>query len=200
MQSSTSKGSSGTRFLRALVAGVVAAAAGAALYFLVAKLTGYEFGLIAIVVGFAVGTAVRWGSYVRGGWRYQTLAMALTYFAIVSTTIPDIIEGFRAAAAEEASASGVQPVSADAQPTTAAATSATETVQETSLAAGLVGIVALVVLAAALPFLQGIQNIIGIVIIAIGLYEAWKLNKREVLTITGPHSVAARAPAPTAAS
>ena len=41
----------------------------------------------------------------------------------------------------------------------------------------------------ALPFLSGIENIIGIVIIAIGVYEAWKINKRPA--ITGPHAVGA---------
>jgi hypothetical protein len=39
------------------------------------------------------------------------------------------------------------------------------------------------------PFLGGFQNIIGIVIIGIGVYEAWKLNKRQIVVITGPHAV-----------
>ena len=47
---------------------------------------------------------------------------------------------------------------------------------------------ALVCLAA--PFLAGFENIIGLLIIAIGLYEAWKLNQRLVVNITGPFEVA----------
>jgi hypothetical protein len=41
----------------------------------------------------------------------------------------------------------------------------------------------------AVPFLAGLQNFVGIVIIGIGLYEAWKLNRRIPLTIRGPHAI-----------
>ena len=47
-----------------------------------AKATGYEIGLVAIVVGLLVGGAVRKGSGARGGWFYQLMAVALTYAAI----------------------------------------------------------------------------------------------------------------------
>jgi hypothetical protein len=40
-----------------------------------------------------------------------------------------------------------------------------------------------------LPFLAGAQNIMGIVIIGIGLYEAWKINKRRIVSVTGPHAI-----------
>ena len=43
----------------------------------------------------------------------------------------------------------------------------------------------------ALPFLQGIQNVVGILILSFGLYEAWKLNRHVELVITGPHAIAA---------
>jgi hypothetical protein len=58
-----------------------------------------------------------------------------------------------------------------------------------------VAIVAVIAIAA--PFLAGFENIIGLVIIGIGLYEAWKLNKRTELAISGPHALASR-PAVTA--
>ena len=80
------------------------------MYYAITAISGYEFGLIAIVVGFGVGTAVRWGSNGRGGKRYQALAMALTYLAIVATYIPPIVQGFREGAAET---SAVEPVVAD---------------------------------------------------------------------------------------
>ena len=60
-------GSGAVRFIRAAGGGLAAAIGGAVLYYAISALTGYEFGLIAIVVGFAVGTAVRWGSNGRGG-------------------------------------------------------------------------------------------------------------------------------------
>ena len=45
-------------------------------------------------------------------------------------------------------------------------------------------------IAAAAPFLAGAENIIGLLIIAFGLFEAWKINKRAEVTMTGPFSVA----------
>ncbi|MES1211095.1 MAG: hypothetical protein ABUL63_02045, partial [Acidobacteriota bacterium] len=79
-------------FLKAAMAGAGAAAVGAGLYYAVRALTGYEIGIVAIVVGFLVGRAVSWGSRGRGGWVYQTLAMGLTYLAITSTYLPMIFE------------------------------------------------------------------------------------------------------------
>jgi hypothetical protein len=46
---------------------------------------------------------------------------------------------------------------------------------------------AVLLVACAAPFLAGLQNIIGLVIIGIGVYQAWKLNRRVPLVITGPH-------------
>lgn len=39
------------------------------------------------------------------------------------------------------------------------------------------------------PFLQGAENIIGILIIAFGLWRAWQLNKRVEVAVTGPYNV-----------
>ena len=79
------KGTPVSRALRAGFAGGAAAFAGGLLYFLVVWLFSLEVGLIAIAVGFAVGIAVKWGSYGRGGAFYQAMAMSLTYLAIVAS-------------------------------------------------------------------------------------------------------------------
>jgi len=50
----------------------------------------------------------------------------------------------------------------------------------------------LLLIAAAVPFMGGV-GILGWIIIAIGLYEAWKLNLRPPLTVTGPHALAPQA-------
>jgi hypothetical protein len=173
-------GSSIGRLLRAAGAGFGAAVVGAALYYAVTALTGYEFGLIAVVVGFAVGASVRWGSGGRGGWVYQTIAIVLTYLAIVSTYVPPIIQGFREAQREKAAASAPagEPQDAAVRPSFA----------QFALAVGV-----LLLIACVAPFLAGLQNIIGLVIIGIGLYEAWKLNRRVPLSITGPHAVTSMA-------
>ena len=95
VDSEATGGSSTGRFLKASLLGFGAAGVGAGLYYAVRALTGYEFGLIAIVVGVLVGGAVRMGSAHRGGMPYQVLAMFLTYTSIVSTYIPDIIKVIR---------------------------------------------------------------------------------------------------------
>jgi hypothetical protein len=167
------QGSGPSRFLRASLYGTGAGAVGAGIWYAIRALTDYEIGIIAILVGFMVGAAVRKGSNGRGGWLYQTLAVVLTYAAIVSTYVPFILKGMLEG--PEGSPTGPAP--------------------------GLLGIalVAVVVfaIACAAPFLGGFENIVGIFIIAIGLYEAWKINRRLPIPISGPFRVGAL-PAPEA--
>jgi hypothetical protein len=195
IESRLNTGSSAGRFFKAAGAGLAAAIAGAVLYYAISALTGYEFGLIAIVVGFGVGAAVRWGSNNRGGWRYQTLAIVLTYLAIVSTYIPPIIEGLRTmstatAEAQVAPGDAEKPQEGAAAVTPAAVSSPGDTQQADTpptFRDFALSLLALLAIACVAPFFAGFQNIIGIVIIGIGLYEAWKLNRRTEITITGPH-------------
>ena len=168
-------------FARAVIAGIAAGAAGALLYYGVLALTGYEFGLIAVVVGYLVGRAVHWGSSGRGGALYQTTAVVLTYLAIVTCYVPFIIEGLSTAQQQ-------------------AATTATTAQTDTTPAAGqqpppsgrdmvlFLGIFAAIVLAS--PFLGGFSNVIGWLIIGFALFEAWKINRRVDVAITGPYDVA----------
>ena len=83
-------GNAASRFIGAAALGTVAAAIGCALWMLVTKLTGYEIGLIAIVVGYLVGMAVHIGARRVGGVAYQLLAVFLTYSAVVMTYLPMI--------------------------------------------------------------------------------------------------------------
>src|SRR5947208_1899296 len=76
------------RAARAIAFGLAAAVAGSVGYFAVVAMTGLEFGILAVAVGYAVGIAVKKGSRSRGGWAYQTLAVVLTYFAIAATYVP----------------------------------------------------------------------------------------------------------------
>src|SRR2546430_6888518 len=115
------RGTSGARFAKAVGLGLLAAAAGAGIYYAVAAATGSEYAIVAIVVGLLVGTAVRKGSNRRGGWRYQALAMSLTYSAIVVTYIPQIFKAVterRAAAINESSPKAAPPAATvDSAPT-----------------------------------------------------------------------------------
>ncbi len=96
------EGSGMGRFSKALTFGVIGGAIGAGIYFAILKFTGYEVGLVAIVVGFLVGGGVRMGSLGRGGWLYQLLAIGITYGAIVSTYVPFIVEGIDDTVAQDA--------------------------------------------------------------------------------------------------
>jgi len=84
IEASLQGGSRLARAFKAFVFGSIAAAVGACLYFGILRLTGYELGLVSVVVGFMVGGAVKSGSGNRGGWFYQLLALFLTYSSIVA--------------------------------------------------------------------------------------------------------------------
>ena len=81
-------GSRLARVIKALVFGSVAAIAGAVLYYAIIRITGCNIGLVAVVVGFMVGGAVRKGTGNRGGLFYQFLALFLAYMAIGLMNFP----------------------------------------------------------------------------------------------------------------
>jgi hypothetical protein len=166
----------GTRLAKAAVAGLLAAIAGAILWWGVRELTGYEVGLVSIVIGIGVGRAVRWGSGHRGGRAYQLLAVFLTYAAVAGNYMPDVIKGFQEKSAQETT-------------TTAAKQEPATKPEPVSVSQMALGFLAIFALAAAAPFFGGGSNILGLAIIAFGLWEAWKVNRRIALEITGPYSV-----------
>ena len=191
------EGSDGSRMARAgkaLAAGLGAAILGAVLWWGVRKLTGYEVGIISIGIGIAVGKAVRWGSQNRGGWAYQLAAILLTYAAVAGNYVPDVVQAFRQEAQKQEAPAAAPATVAKASVAPAKPAPARE--QKLSAGEVLLGLLSVFFVAAALPFLQGANNIIGILIIGFGLFEAWKINKRVPLTITGPFSVAPAAPGP----
>jgi hypothetical protein len=224
LDASMAGASRGSRVLKAGALGFGAAIIGAALYFAIAALTGYEIGLVAIAVGFLVGKAVQRGSGGRGGWAYQTMAVTFTYFAIVSTYIPLAVKEFKnnptsrdsvialakradqtsdslarangdSAATEAADSTIVSAAAAGANTVPSRGQSAASRRRGSKpLSAGgiVLGIVVLLLFAAVAPLLAGASNIIGLLIIGIAVFEAWKLNKRVHLDITGPFRVGSR--------
>jgi len=182
-------GSGTSRLLRATAFGLGGAIVGAGIYYAILAVTGYEIGLVAIAVGWLVGRGVQKGSHGTGGWAYQTLAVGLTYLAIVSTYVPFIV---KAATADEAKLSAAAPApaagtdSVSVSVTAGTADSAAATISAGELA---VGVVALLALAAAAPFLAGFENVLGILIIGFALYQAWQMNRRVPMTINGPYAV-----------
>ena len=231
---------------RVLVRGGGMALLGTIIYFAVLKLTGYELGLIAVVVGVLVGSGVRKASGQRGGWKLQAAAMALTYASIVASYMPSVYNGLvsgankqqetksepsspntksaatpastqpaapapgQAATAEtETAAAGTQKAGTEKaaiagqpdtvpaeQPTAinpdrnapAAAKQTSEPPMGLAQAVGslFIGVFMLFFIACLAPFLAGIENFMGWIIIGIALYEAWKINRRVPLIVNGP--------------
>lgn len=244
------------RTIEALIGGLMGGVLGAIPYFLILKFTGYEIGLIAIVVGVFVGLGVKRGARGRGGWFYQMMAIGITYLAVVSTYVPLLITGY-----EENSIQEHNAVNQSGRPSTkvsvlqdgrvlvdtAEATSEewhtaldsvkekqgvilyyregrtdgaeappiadevadairerqldrlhfqdaefTQPLYESLDAPGMtlgrrcLMVATFFILAIAFPFITIKDNFLGLVIIAIALWEAWKINKKPVPVINGP--------------
>jgi hypothetical protein len=171
-----------TSLARAALYGGAAALAGCAIYALVAIMLNAEIGLIAILVGYMVGRAIRHASHGRGGRPQQILAVLLTYFAITTSYIPVYIyhavkSPRPAATAQSGQASPAPQAAEEARPSFGSA------------------VVFLLLIAAAAPFLtlgsSGISGLIGLFIIFIGLQRAWRLTGRSEILIMGPYQVEA---------
>lgn len=80
------------RIARATAFGMTGGVAGAAVWWLVAKLTGYELGLIAILVGLLVGKGVALGTRGAGGRGYQFLAVGIAYLSVALGHAPGVRE------------------------------------------------------------------------------------------------------------
>lgn len=167
---------------RAALYGAGAALIGTILYFAVLAITGYELSLIAIGVGWGVGKAVAIGGAHKGGWKLQALAMALTYCSIVGSYVPMIIKESVARQQQKPE----QKTGAKQAP--AAAAVGKETTPVPGVAGFALVLAFLSVFALAIPFLSALESPIGLVIIAVGLYEAWKINRRMPLALEGPFS------------
>lgn len=185
-------GSPGRRFATALGLGAAAAALGAGLYFGIEALTGYEFGLVAVVVGLLVGTAVRRGSSGRGGWRYQVLAMFLTYSAVVATDSTLIARELRQEIRARADSARVAP--SPGTNSAAVNTAATTGQERAGPVALMLGAIVLLALAYAAPVIVGFSSPLHLLIAGFALYEAWKLNRGVALRVNGPYQAAPAVP------
>lgn len=212
-------GSAPTRFFGAAFAGTLAAAVASALWLAVTELTGYEIGLIAIAVGWIVGIAIQLGNRGTGGVPYQLLAGFLTYTAIVATYVPMIVSELEtewtdpALVESEVEAdpdsllAGLEhpppttlddePVFADqnlaapgsALPSAEDLAPEEETLQLSPEEARLTAVVLAIPFAYALPFLAGVENIIGILIIGFALHQAWRMTGKHQPVWGGPYDV-----------
>jgi hypothetical protein len=191
------------RVIMATVYGAGAALIGSVVWYLVSRLTGMELGIIAIGIGLLVGRGVQKGSRARGGRGYQALAMILTYLSIVTSYVPAVVTGImkhqeKDAATASAGATGTPTADSGAgaaKPSAATSQKAGGKPMNPLLALVVFGALVLGIAIVA-PFLAGASNFMGWLIIAIALYEAWKINRRMPLSVLGPFQLA---PAPAGA-
>lgn len=101
---------------KAALFGTGAAAAGAFIYWAVAYFLNLEIGIVAILTGWMVGTAVRKGAGGRGGRLLQVGAALLVYLSVAAAYVPLAIGEFRKAAAGMADSSGTPGAAARATP------------------------------------------------------------------------------------
>ena len=175
-------------FGRALLFGIGSAGVGAAIYFAALAATGREITAIVLLVGFIVGKAVRVGSRSRGGRRFQWLALSLTYLAIAATYVPFVMKGFSPASRT----SSIELLPATTNGGAFLVVNPTVTMPSpppASLGKAAIDYSGLLLLAAAAPILEGMRHVITLLLIAAAMFQAWRMNRRTPVTITGPYRV-----------
>jgi hypothetical protein len=171
--------------MRAALYGGGAALGGCALYALVAIVLKAEIGLIAILVGWMVGKAIRHASNGYGGRRQQILAVLLTYFAITTSYIPVIL--YHAATNPRVAQRG----KAETTDAPASSDAPAKTRPRMSLGAAALFLLVLTAVAPFLSLTSGVSAWISLFIIFIGLQYAWKLTARREIVLTGPYQAEA---------
>jgi len=170
--------------LKAAIYGGGAAFGGFLIYVLVAVLFHIEIGIIAILVGWMVGKAIRHASNGLGGRPQQILAVTLTYFAISTSYIPVMVYSYvKSPAGQQSLKKSREQQSSQASP---------RSVEPGRPSAGTL-LLGMLTLAAIGPFLvlQGsfVSGLISLFILFIGMQRAWRMTGRSDFLVTGPYAV-----------
>ena len=143
----------GSSFFKALGLGLAAGTVGALIYYAIRSTTGYDLALITIVVGIAVGIAVRRGAGGSPSWVYRAMAVGITWVAMCATYVPEVLKGL------------------------------TEDGDE----AGVFHVIFAAVIAQIVPFLLIAEaQILGVLIFAFGIWEAWRRSAAPPFVVEGP--------------
>jgi hypothetical protein len=172
--------------------GLGAGAVGAAIYYAVIAFAHLEIGLVAILIGYMVGYAVRKGARGSGGLRFQVMAVALTYAAIALAYTPIAVN--RAFADP-----GARNLSSSTTGSMSQAAAAPERRRVATANPGgirvLLSFAFLLAFVAALPVLVVVSSLpfglISAFIIFIGMRQAWRMTGAPRLEILGPYRVGA---------
>jgi hypothetical protein len=163
--------------------GLGAAIAGAAIYYAVIAIANLEIGIVAILIGYMVGWAVRKGAGGRGGRRFQILAVALTYWAVGLAYAPMAFKGLTGNTAER-----METVVGDSIVQVVPPVGGNESGAEVAKMVGplllLVFVLPVGAIFRSLPF-----GLISALIIFIGMRQAWQMTAAPRLAISGPYRV-----------
>jgi hypothetical protein len=174
-------------FIRASLFGLGAGIVGAAIYYAVIALANLEIGIVAILIGYMVGYAVRRGSGGRGGRRFQVLAITLTYGAVALAYTPVVIK----AALDQEKTDTASAITKGTSSTPAPAPAAQVGNEEPASKGGIVGLIFALGFIAALPVLMVIgslpSGLISAAIIFFGMRQAWVMTGVPTLKISGPY-------------
>jgi hypothetical protein len=189
--------------LTAGVFGLGAGVIGAAIYYAVLAIAHLEIGIIAILIGYMVGYAVRKGARGRGGRRFQVMAVALTYVAVALAYTPiavkQTIAADRDARKAPAAPAPLGPLAPLESMTGTHAPAAPDGSRATTTKPGGGGLLLsgafMLAFVAALPVLMVVgsfpSGLISALIILIGMRQAWKMTGAPWLEILGPYRVGA---------
>lgn len=184
-------------FIRAGLFGLGAGLVGAAIYYGVIALANLEIGIVAILIGYMVGYAVRRGAGGRGGRRFQVLAIALTYGAVALAYTPVVVKAMLDKEKTDTASAITKNTGATAAPTLA-----DQANQEVSAKDGFIALFIVLGTIAALPVLMVFgtlpSGLISAAIIFFGMRQAWVMTGVPSLRISGPYRVGSQ-PASTSA-
>ncbi len=222
-EAAAAQGRRASGLARAMLFGLGAAVAGAAIYYAVIAITEWELAIVALLIGYMVGWAVRRGSRGVGGRRYQWTALVLTYLSVGMAYTPVAFKALMDA--QKKGVLGTTTVSTKAStPATPSTTPATPTTSTTPTAStsttparavgkrngpppaggpvpwAALAIALLAVLAASLLLPLAVVfgtlpgGILNAVIIGVGMQQAWKMTRAPRIPVSGPYRLGGAAP------
>jgi hypothetical protein len=175
--------------------GLGAGIVGAIIYYSVIAIAHLEIGIVAILIGYMVGYAVRRGAGGRGGLRFQILAVGLTYLSVAFAYTPLVVSAARDHRAGQATTAASGTSSTDAGVATGRRTDpAPRPIGGLQLIAVLTAFVVTLPVAIVLGNLP--SSLITVVIITIGMRQAWRMTAAPILEFRGPYRVGAQAAGP----
>jgi hypothetical protein len=155
--------------------------------------TRYQLALLTIGIGILVANAIRKASDGIGGTRFQVLAVVLTYLATAMGYFPAVWRGATEGVEHSTQhASGGEPKSEE----NGASEAPTSGNKHLALGEVVVAVAVLFAYTLAAPFLA--KDVLGLLIVGFGLWEAWRRSGALPLVIEGPFRVAPQATGPPA--